>query len=178
MVRVPPDESLGPAMRMCTASEQAFVIAMINTGGASKKHCAVLAGYAGDGKDAAARVAGSRVAARPRVIAAMKEEAEKRMCAGVGLAANVILEIALDPMHKDRLKAAEILKNQAGLMVATRVDHSVVVRDERTSAEIQQQTIELAQRLGVKLPQIESHAIDAEYEEVSYEGLEGLEDIL
>jgi hypothetical protein len=179
MVKVPPDGSLGPAMLACTPGMRAFVIALISTAGTNKGFAAMLAGYGGDGNDNAQAVAGTRLAAHPKVIAAIKEEAEKRMSAGAGLAANVILEIAMDPMHKDRLKAAEMLKNQAGLLIAQKHEHVVEIKDDRSTAEIQRQTLALAERLGVKLPQIESRVIDGEFESVEDSGsLEGLEDIL
>lgn len=186
MVKVPPDGSLGPAMLALTPSQRAFVIALISTSGTNKGYAAALAGYGGDGNDKSQQVAGCRLAAHPKVIAAVKEEADKRMCAGAALAANVILEIAMDPMHKDRLKAAEMLKNQAGLIVAQRIDHTVTLVDDRSVQEIQEQTLALAKRLGVELPQLSAPVIDAEFEEVGISdedtedrmgSLEGLEDL-
>ena len=176
MVEVPRDESLGPAMLACTHEQRAFVIALITMSPTNKQQAAMLAGHGGTPN--AQAVAGCRLAAHPKVIAAIKEEAEKRMSAGAALAANVILEIAIDPMHKDRLKAAEMLKNQAGLIIAQRVQHDVEITDNRTTDEIKRQNAMLMERLGLRLPAPKEDVIEGEFEEVNMEGLEGLEDIL
>lgn len=185
VVQVPAESALGPAMLACTEAQRAFVIALITMSPSDKRQAAFLSGNGGTYGSQA--VAGYRLASHPKVIAAIKEEAEKRMSAGAALAANVILEVAMDPMHKDRLKAAEMLKNQAGLLVVQRVQHDVEIHDSRTTEEIHRQNVMLMARLGVQLPKIAApvteredfEVIDAEFVETSREGtLEGLEDIL
>lgn len=174
MIAVPPESSLGPKMLALTEAQRAFVIALVTTGGGNNAQAAAIAGYGGS--DVAQRVAGHHLAHNPKVQEAIREEAEKRLRSGALLGASVLIEVAMDPLHKDRVKAAESLLNRSGLLVETQQKITVEHIDSRSTAEIQRQTLALAERLGVKLPQIESRVIDAECEEVGT--LEGLDDIL
>jgi phage terminase small subunit len=168
-------------MRACTLPERAFVVALLETGGNNQTLAAATAGIGGPND--AQRVAGSRLARIPRVQAAVREEADKRLRGGAILAASVLIEIASDRMHKDRFKAAESLLNRAGLMTETVQRH--IIEDHRTDDELRDAIILMARKnhldpatlLGKPL---DKNVVDAEFTEVDKEevSFEGLEDIL
>jgi hypothetical protein len=97
---------------------------------------------------------------------------------GAILGASVLHEIAGDVMHKDRFKAGVELLNRSGLLVETQ--HRVTVEDNRSSKEIEDAIILLARRNGLDPRTLLGHspakpdAVDAEFEELSSEGLEDL----
>ncbi len=175
---VPRWDDLGPAMRQLNGSQQQFVIAMLETGARNATEAARIAGYGGEHPNSV-RTAASNLMRNTRVMAAMREEADKRLNSGAILAASALIEIAGDPLDKNRFKAAVELLNRAGLIVETR--HRVVVSDNRTTEEIQQTILQLAKQNGVD-PRIylgtlatsvtveeakKADATDAEYTEVS-----------
>jgi phage terminase small subunit len=175
IIQDPPEENLGPAMRALNAGQRRFVIALLETGASNNTVAAGLAGYGGT--EGSRRVMAHNLAHNPKVQAAIKEEADRRLRAGALLAASALVEIAGNPMHKDRFKASVELLNRAGLIVQT--EHKVIVEDNRLSEEIEQGIIALSQRLGVdptkllgnnskaaQKANIKAQAIDAEFTEV------------
>jgi hypothetical protein len=182
IVTVPDESALGPAMRACNVNQRAFVIALLETGGSSKKLAAKMAGYGLS--DNASGSAGSSLSRHPKVLAALKEEADRRIRSGAVLAASVLLEIAEDPLHKDRFKAAQELLNRSGLIVETQ--HRVVVEDQRSTDEIERRILTLAEKLGIDPVKLLGYVpatggtdiIDGECTDVEDDGSEGLEDIL
>lgn len=168
------DESYGPAMRALTDGQKRFVIAMLETGGANVTRAAVMAGYGEIG----AQQTGSRLQHQPSIQIAMREEAEKRLRAGAILGASVIIEIAADPSHKDRFKAAERLLGQAGLGIETVQRH--IIEDHRKDNEIEDAIIMMAKRHGLdpaKLLGKKADVVDAEFTEVDEGSMAGLEDL-
>lgn len=156
-------ESIGPAMRACSVQQRRFVMAMLETGGASYSQCAAMAGYS----EGAEAQRGHECAHNPKVQAAMREEAEKRLAAGAILGASVLVEIARDIHHKDRYKAADRLLAHSGFIPETR--HRVTVQDERSDQEIIARATEMALKLGIDPKKMMANygiAIDAEFQEV------------
>jgi len=177
LIPLPDEDILGPAMKACNESERRFVIAMLEIGGGNATESAIMAGY-GNSRQAA-QVAGSLVQRRPRVQAAIREEADRRLRGSAILAASVLVEIAQDKFHKDRFKAASELLNRSGLMVESVQRH--IIEDHRTDSEIEQAILTLAKKHGLdpaKLLGRKVDAIDAEFTEVEQGSAEGLEDIL
>lgn len=180
LIEVPDDAHLGPAMRALPETQRRFVVAFLETGGTNATKAAALAGYGSS--DASQRVAGHRLSHNPRVAAAIKEEADKRLRTGAILGASVLIEIAQNPTHKDRFKAAVELLNRGGLIVQT--EHKVTVVDERSDKEIEDRVVALAGKLGIDPKKLlgaafsgrEADVIEAEYEEVGTS--DGLEDLL
>lgn len=121
---IPDSPELGEAMRALSPQQRAFVLAYVEDGKANNSAAARAAGY-GDTSPTveqaktAAKVAGWRLIHDPRVLAAIRELAQSRLNASAYHAANVLVEIAEDPTHKDRFRAAEMLMNRAGMIVAT-----------------------------------------------------------
>ncbi len=169
-------DGLGPHMLELTPQQRAFVLAMLDTGGQDNSKAASLAGYGGDnpGSD---RVQAHRLAHSPKVLAAIKEEANKRLHSGAILGASVLIEIARDVCHKDRYKAASELLSRGGLIMAT--EHKITVERKDDQAMIAKITA-LATQLGLDPKQLLGQAaptIDAEFEDVTPTAA-GLEDLL
>ena len=141
----PPSDMMGPAMSALTEKQQAFVIAMLETGGGNHALAARVAGYADT--DGAARVRGHQNMRNLKILAALREEADKRIRSGALLGASALWEIAKDTTHKDRFKASVELLNRSGLQVVTQ--HKVIVEDNRSQEEIVARAVALAQKLGV-----------------------------
>ena len=85
--------------------ERQFVKFMIQSGG-NKTLSAMMAGYSPSNRDAAA-VTGFNLAKRPRIAAAITDLCRVVLGSdGIAAATAAYLEIASDPTHKDRAKAA------------------------------------------------------------------------
>lgn len=163
-------------MRALTEGQKAFVIALIEQGGRNHARAAQIAGFGST--DNATAVSAHRLAHDPRVLEAIREEADKRLQANVLLGASVLVEIAMDPSHKDRMKAADRLMDRGGMIVETQ--HRVVVEnDNRPIAELRAAVLEqLRTAFGeeAKLPPALTAPIDGEYTEVDIEA-DPLEDL-
>lgn len=169
-------QGLGPAMIELNPQQRAFVYALLDTGGQSNTKAAALSGYAPGNPDAQ-RVTAYRLAHDPKVLAAIKEEANRRLHSGAILGASVLLEIANDPTHKDRFKAASELLSRGGLVMAT--EHKVTVEHRDDKGLIDKITV-LANSLGLDPRQLLGNAapaVDAEFEDVT-PSTDGLEDLL
>lgn len=167
-------------MSACTAQERDFVIALLETGARDATKAAVIAGYGAERHDSAKQAAW-RLAHRPRVQAAIREEADKRIRTGTILGASVLMEIAMNSQHKDQYKAAVELLNRGGLIVATK--HEVEVTDNRTTQTLLARVHELAARLNLDPRMLLGQAantpvVDAEWEDVDEGSTDGLEDLL
>lgn len=178
-ITVPQD--LGPAMRACTEGQRKFVLALLDTGGGNYTKAAEIAGYAGT--PGSIRVTGHQLAHHPKVIAAAREEADRRLRGGAILGASVMIEIASDPMHKDRFKAADRLLGSAGLNLETVSRH--IIEDHRSDNELLLAIAAIAKKNGLDPSKLlgrplETEVVDAEFSEVNEpeESFEGLEDIL
>lgn len=175
-------ENFGPAMQALTPERRLFVLTVLDAPTISYS-AAYARCFPGAQSPGAIRVSAWRVAHDPRVLAAFQEEASKRLQAGAILGASVLIEIAQDPLHKDRLKAASTLLNRIGLHEKT--EHKTTVEHTLNSEQMIAEITTLAKTLGLDpaklIGQNSPHAlaaptIDAEFEEVG--STEGLEDLL
>lgn len=181
MVKIPDEGRLGPAMRKLLPRQQAFVIATLEEGGLNNARAAALAGYTGDEKSL--RVTGHRLAHDEDVLAAIHEEAKRRLQSSQILAVRELLEILNAPTtsenRKDKLKAIEMTFNRVGLHATT--EHTVnVTHKDLTTDEMIKRITELAKQQDLdprKLLGSAGVVIDAEFEEVK-ESSEGLEDVI
>lgn len=171
----------GQAMAELTPKQQKFVRAMLETGGHNHMRCAQAAGFTGNANTL--RVTGHRLAHDTKVLAALREEADKRIRTGAVLGASVLLEIAGNPTHKDRYKAAVELLNRSGLQVVT--EHKVTVDRGGSEKQMIDRIGAMATQLGIDPKQLLGGFIDATFEEVKPKELEapfdpnaGLEDLL
>lgn len=141
---IPDDRDCGEAMRALTRPQRAFVTALVQVGGAPKKHteCAMRAGYGNNPRSA--ETLASNMMRNPKIIAALKEETERLIKGSVLLGASVLAEIAGDPMHKDRFKAGLELARLSGFITETK--HTVTVEDHRDRVQLQDEVRELLNR--------------------------------
>lgn len=154
------DEDCGQALRLCTPMQRKFVAALLVIPDPLKEsEAARIAGYSQPANDA------SQMMKNPKILAAIREEADKRLRGCALIASRALMQIAANPMHKDQLKAADILLNRAGLQVVT--EHHVVVEDSRTNAELIEsiKTIAKAQGLDPKTL-LGNNAVEGEFTEV------------
>jgi phage terminase small subunit len=172
-IRVPDECDLGPAMLALTKPQQAFVTAVMLDGGKNYKAAALIAGYGGNPN--AAHVSAHHLMRNPKVLAAIREEADRRLRSGVALASSTLVELCGDVSQSGsvRLKAAEALLDRGGLLLVK--EHVVHHEDNRATKEVREMILSLAKannldikKLGVDDP------VDAEFTELSSEGLEDL----
>lgn len=172
----------GPAMSQLRARQQAFVMAVLETGGQAKQaNLAKMAGYTGN--DVTLQTTGFRLMHDAKVIAAIKEEADRRLQSGSLLATSVLVEIAQNPMHKDRFKAAVAILERTGFVAKT--EHTVNVHDDRRSnKELLAEVLAVAAQLGVDPQKLLGRpmTVEAEFTEVKadepFDAAEGLEDLI
>ena len=178
----PTEMYVGPHMAELTDLQQRFVIAMCETGGGNAVQAYLMAGPKTT-NNAAARVAACNLLRQPKILLALREEADARCRTGAILGASVLTEIALDVTHKDRFKAATELLNRAGLGITQKIDVTHTHRDE---AAVIERIGDLAKQLGVDPRKLLGNAgaappqglqpIEGEFEVVA--DTTGLEDLL
>ena len=142
-------DEFGPAMRSLTEKQRNFVYRLMEFGGrpSMAPKAAEEAGYKSSSVGAL-RSQASHLLRHPKIIAAVKEEADRRVRGGAILAASVLIDIASDPTNKNQFKAAVELLNRADLIVASRQE--IVVDDKRPDKqELQGRVQDLAERLGI-----------------------------
>jgi phage terminase small subunit len=141
------DAGLGPAMRALNPAQRRFVRAAITYPTGKDWQIAKAAGYS-DKSYGALRVTAWRLFHDERILAALQEEAAKRLRASAVLGASVLAEIARTPGHPDQLKAATALLNRIGFHEKT--EHVMKVTHTDMTGEAMMARIEaLAVRLGV-----------------------------
>ena len=129
------------------------------------------AGYAsGPPGSSSLRVAGHRLMHDERVIAAINEEASKRLRGSGLLGISVMMDIASNSAHKDQLKAATALADRTGFHALS--EHKVTVDDKRpkTKQEMIAAIVALGREQGLSDDEIKKwtggEIVDAEFEEV------------
>jgi len=165
---IPPEGELGPKMRGLVPGQQAFVAAMILTGG-NRTKSAALAGYSASSEEML-RAMGSKLARNPAVVEALKEEGFRQLHGAQFTAVSVLVEIMEDKFHKDRLKAATAVLNRTGMPEVLERNIKVDTGDSGSGAAVLDRLNSLAKELGVdpqKLLAGEMVTIDANTSDVS-----------
>lgn len=189
---IPDSEEMGPAMRAISPQQRAFVVAYLAEGKANASAAARAAGYGADSATpeqakTAAKVSGWRLIHDDRILAAVKEMAEKRLHAFTYRAAQALIDIAEDPTHKDRFKAADRLLGQGGIIAAVAEQKVVVEHRTEKRSDILKRIEALADKHGKALPQSLQERISAARLETvrvlpapaeAARSSEGLEDLL
>jgi phage terminase small subunit len=157
--REPPDddENLGPAMRALNPKQRAFVRAYIDYPLVTATQAARMAGYS-DASEAC-KVKAHNNLHSPRVIAALNEELDRRFRVDAVIGRKVLIEIATNPDHPQRLKAAEALLNRGGFHTMSeqriRVEHTDMSGEamiERITKLALQLGMDPQQLLGASVP--------------------------
>ncbi len=146
MTEIAPDRSDdGPALKQLTEKQRTYLLALLDNGGNQTAAALVMNPALSQGS---ARAIGSTMAHNPKLIAAMKEEADRRVRIGAPLAIDVMLEIMNTPGHKDRFKAAVEVANRSGLLV---IHQSEVLHTHagQSTPEMLKRIELLARQLGV-----------------------------
>jgi hypothetical protein len=174
-----PEVAEGKAMKGLTPKAKAFVMTLVELGGKNLDQAAAAAGYVGSRQSL--HVMASRLAADPRVQAALIEEAKALARSSSLAAVAVTLDILMDPTadKKTRLSAASRIMNLSSLEPdkTVNVNHTVEVRP--TSQEQVDQVIQLAKDTGVDPRKLLGKAgiiLDAEFKVM--QDTTGLEDLL
>ena len=127
----------GPAMAELTEKQRGFVVAMVTIPGCSFARAAREAGYSDSSE--AAKVTGHHLAHSPRIQAAIREEAGKRLSALSVVAANVMMDIMLaeDGDPKTKLKAASAVLDRTGFAAAQNINVHKTVTDNSGRAVLE-----------------------------------------
>lgn len=183
---IPDGPDLGPAMRILNPKQRAFVTAIISTGGRDAAAAARASGYSPDNPNAA-KVTAHRLMHDERILAAIRECADRKVKGVAVRAIETMIEIMDDPTHKDRFAAAKEVANRAGLLVVEKVEHVHRTEDEEEKVA---RIVRYAQQLGLDPRELLGSAgvvVDAEFKVIAQERLpapvedgtsEGLEDLL
>src|SRR3954447_5752449 len=110
-VSAPEPDELGPAMLALDERRRKFVVAYIGDSRDATR-CATAAGYGGT--EGSLRVQAHRLMHSSKIIAAIKEEADKRLNSAAYIAGGGLTEIATDPEHRDRQKACDSILDRTG----------------------------------------------------------------
>ncbi len=149
----------GKAMGGLSDRKRQFVIAMLKQG-VNPKACAAAAAECGYHPKY-----GYELMRDDGILAAMREEATKRLAGAALVGVNVLLDIAQTPTHKDQFRAAKELAGINGFTAEQRIVVEHISEDSK--AQIRQ-IREMAAQLGLDPKQLIASAgiIDAEFTEV------------
>ena len=163
-------EEYGEAMSALSPLMRAYVNAWFEFPTWGPSALAKHAGYQGDARSLS--VTGHRVSHDSKVLAAMDEEAAKRMRHGGAIGVGAVVKIALNEGHKDHLKAALALMDRTGRHATT--EHHVTVDDKRpqTKAELIAAVRKVAAEAGLTADEAEKligsagNVVEVEFEEI------------
>lgn len=175
-VELPPEGELGPCMRALDARRRKFVIAYCNGDGRTASAAARAAGYAERGNGAALKVTAHRIIHSPDVLRALREEADRRLSGGAYAAASALVEIATDPLHRDRYKAAADILDRRGFLRVMghemQVEHRVDRRGYEQLMELVRDKLVAHGVAALPAPGVEQKVVDAEFSEVDKASVE------
>lgn len=155
-------------MLACNPAQRRFALAAVMYPLAKDWQIARAAGYS-DRSHGSVRVAAHRLFHDEKVLAAIRECADKEIRSSAMLGIATIKKIVRADGHRDQFKAAMALAGLNGFAVAQNIN--INHRDE-SGQTILEQIKALAERLGVPLdrllgaPSVAAPAIDAEFTEV------------
>lgn len=165
-------DGLGPAMRACTPVERRFALAAVMYPLAKDWQIAKAAGCS-DRSNGYLRRAAHRFFHSERVLAAIRECADKEVRSGAMLGIATIKKIVRNDQHRDQFKAAALLAGLNRFTVDQNINLNQTVRDE-SAGELLAEIKKLSARLGVPLhallgrsvPAAQADVVDAEFTEV------------
>ncbi len=144
---LPPDYHPSSAMAALQPQEANFVEAMIE-GGAGPACVRVAAARAGYSENY-----GWTLMRKPKILAALREEAAKGLLSGAIIGQKVLIEIATDQQHKDRFRAARELLAHSGFTITQ--EQKITVEHVNTEArEMIRDIQEFAKQTGLDATQL------------------------
>jgi len=166
----PDEDGLGPKMQALNERQRRFVIAALTFPTGKDWQIAKAAGYP-DRSHGALRVSAHRLFHHEKVLAALQEEADKRLRASAVLGASVLAQIARTAGHPQQLKAAEALLNRIGFHEKS--EHKVTVESRDRTPKALEHRLERAlaklEKLGQLPPALMARLgppVDAEFKVV------------
>lgn len=157
----------GPKMKALTDKQRAFVMALVEFPMMSRAEAARMAGYS----DAAegAKVVACRMAQDPRIVAALQEQAGKRLLSVSMKAAFRVEQMLESPDEKIALKAAMAILDRAGHAPQQNININQTVTDQSGKA-IMERIRSLASKHGLDEKRLlgapVAEPVDAEFSEV------------
>lgn len=180
MIRQPEIAQLGPHMRALNRRQRAFVVAVLELGSTNYTRAAYAAGY--EGPQPSVSVTAYRLAHNEKVIAALNEEAKRRLNASAPMAISELIKIAeYSGDTKSKLKAIEMVLNRTGHHALSEhkvaIEHSyndqqAVTRIFTLAKQLQIDPVKLLGSNGVSVNE-KGEILDAEFEEVELGGEDG-----
>ncbi|MCW5750875.1 MAG: terminase small subunit [Alphaproteobacteria bacterium] len=136
---------MASAFDSLTPRQAKFVTSYVRLGG-KPQAAGLAAGYSGR----SAHVSASKLLRLPKILAAIREETERRLTANVALAAEALVNLAETAESESvRLQAAQALLDRGGMLLAHRTEHVHTLRDERTDQELRDRILALAHEVGL-----------------------------
>ena len=129
----PEPTGLGPAMTALNPSQRRFAIAAVMFPLAKDWQIAKAAGYS-DRSHGALRVSAHRLFHDEKVLAAIRECADKEVRSGAMLGIATIKKIVRSDGHRDQFKAAAMLAGLSGFSVAQNINVNQTVTDNSGKA--------------------------------------------
>lgn len=142
-----PEYFPGSAMAALMPQEASFVEAMVRGGAGPEfvRKAAALAGYSEN--------YGWTLMRKSKILAALREEAAKGLLQGALIGQKVLMEIALDAGHKDRLKAAKELLGHSGFTI-TQEQKITVEHVSSEARELVKDITDFAKATGLDVKQL------------------------
>ncbi len=175
------DTIYGAAMKALNPRQRGFVLALYELGDRpAHSDCARAAGYEGD--DNYLRVQGHRLSHHPKVLAAIREEADRRALGLLPLAHRRMEGMLLDPNHKDHatmVKHTQALSGQSPKQIHV-VEH---IHDRKEILDGIKGLLLQMRGLGINIDDRAMTPIDVEFNDVTPTALpapssQGIEDLL
>jgi phage terminase small subunit len=155
-IKDPPVENLGPCMLALTAQQRRFVMGWIAARGRNASRVARAAGYQGE---VASRVNAHHLIRNPKVIAALREEADRQMDANGVIAVFRLADLLDSSDKKIRQVAIENALDRSGYGRKSTQDIRVEHTDNRSTAQILAEIQKLLPASA--LPMIEGEVLGA-----------------
>lgn len=183
-IELPPLEQLGPKMRgLRSNGHRRFVIALSQQLTGYNWTNAYAEAYGRPG-DHTSRQEGYMLSRRDDIRAALHEESERLLHSGKMLGIKALMSMVADPLHKDHFKATQAFLNRVGfhevheqkidVTHTHRTDDEKLKRIEALAKMLGRDPAEFIRSLPAPTERPLPAPVDAEFVEVSSEGLEDL----
>lgn len=159
LIDVPPEDQMGPALARLNPRQRRFVCALAVFGG-DQERAYSYAGYKSV-TPGAIQACSSRLANSEDVVAAIQEESLRRINSATLVAVSTLVELASPTHNKDarlRRQAAVDILDRTGFNAKS--EHRIVIKDDRTTAELLDQIKMLAGKGHIPLQVIDTTYVD------------------